>query len=556
MKIAIDIGGDTVDRMLSAQEIRPAGRTISRIDGGSIGCLGGAPHRSNGNVLAIAGLPVPAPGHVTGHADAARLLPQCDGAFAAVFWDAADRKLVVVTDFLGLKPLYIERTPGRLRLASETKAFGRDTPDLSAWGAFLAFGHTIGDRTLVAGVERVPPATVLVYEPATDTLQSHCYWQWPADRHPVHPSDLLDALRRSVAAYAGSGPAGAVLLSGGFDSRLILYLLKDGGLTARALIVGHRDELFDADGRFAKAVAAATRTPYRYARPPADFFSTRQYLEYLAASDAATPSLYLFIAQIAQFIDDVAVWEGLVPGFALMPLHQPRGGFAAYLQQECRGRDAAIWRAAGELFRDDVVRDMYDGFQTDLWKELARYPDDGYGVSQFVIGNRSRNRTAINPFKVFSNVCQVYTPGLTRDFIALASCIPYEDKAGARFYLDLMRELCPESLTVPFLSGGKFYDGEGRRLRAALHAAIARADRFVTRHPRAARLLGLGGTKFARSTLLDGPGMNTPDPLLKFDPAARTGLSATAEKLLFHWQAWKHVHSGADWAAFLDKATP
>src|SRR5690606_4619695 len=135
--------------------------------------------------------------------------------------------------------------------------------------------------------------------------------------------------------------------------------------------------------------------------------------------------------------------------------------------------------AAGELFRDDVVRDMYDGFQTDLWKELARYPDDGYGVSQFVIGNRSRNRTAINPFKVFSNSCQVYTPGLTREFIALASCIPYEDKVGARLYLDLMRELCAESLDVPFLSGGKFHDGKGRRLRSCLHAAVACADRFV-----------------------------------------------------------------------------
>jgi UPF0716 family protein affecting phage T7 exclusion len=87
-------------------------------------------------------------------------------------------------------------------------------------------------------------------------------------------------------------------------------------------------------------------------------------------------------------------------------------------------------------------------------------------------------------------------------------------------------------------------------------AAVACADRFVTRHPRAARLLGRGGAKFARSTFLDGPGMNTPDPLLKFDPATRTGLSATAEKLLFHWQAWKHVHSGADWASFPHKARP
>ncbi|MGH9348631.1 MAG: hypothetical protein ACRD26_15330, partial [Vicinamibacterales bacterium] len=80
-----------------------------------------------GRQLWIAGLPV-APGRnlgatldaaVTGDpAHTARTLASLDGAFAAFVWDPAERKLVVVTDFLGLQPLYLRRTAAGLALGS------------------------------------------------------------------------------------------------------------------------------------------------------------------------------------------------------------------------------------------------------------------------------------------------------------------------------------------------------------------------------------------------------------------------------------------------------
>ena len=550
MKIAIDFGGAGIDGMLRAQEFRPVERTVFDIGNGTIGFLGDPVERRGGNILAVAGLPIGMPdmAEIKSWKDAARLLPRCDGAFIAAFWDDADRKLVIVTDFLGMKPLYMQRKPGVLRLASETKAFA-GAPDLAAWGAFIAFGHTIGARTLMSGVERVPPASVLVYDPAADRLEITCHWRWPTERRRVDRSEMLDALRRSVRAYANAGPPGPVLLSGGFDSRLILYLLKDQGIPTSALIVSHAGELFDADGRFARAVARSSGTPFRFARPAADFFATQGYLDYLRASDAATPSLYLFIAQVAQFIEEDAVWEGLVPGFALTPLRQPPGGFAEYLRQECRGLDSPAWKAAFELFPDAIVREMHESLQADLRREIAEYPDDGFGVNQFIVRNRIRNRVAINPFKVFDNHCRVYTPGLTRDFIEMAAGIPHADKSDPRFYPDLLRDLSPRSLDVPIISGSKLRRGRGQ-LAFGVNAMLKRGELLLAAHPRIARRLGFSRDRPTPSQLWRQLWAQQANPLLTVGLAAPPTLSPAAERLLFHCLAWQQVHAGGAWPAF------
>ena len=71
---------------------------------------------TNGNVLAISGVPIDMRLDTAGkiksivdkdYREAAKILKSFDGAFAALFWDNVNRKLVVVTDFLGYQPLYI-----------------------------------------------------------------------------------------------------------------------------------------------------------------------------------------------------------------------------------------------------------------------------------------------------------------------------------------------------------------------------------------------------------------------------------------------------------------
>lgn len=548
-KLAIHIGGDAaqqVETMLERQNLSE--HTTNRCDfaGGAIGCLGGM-LPAQGNVFFFTGAPINGP-DVKGLVDAdaaARLFPEYDGAFAGVFWDAQRQVLTVATDCLGMQPLYMRHACGELTLVSETKAI-RGDPDLAAWGAFISIGHPIGERSLISGLVRVPPASILTYDCMRRRLDIRRYWQWPAPSDAWRGYDFLSSLEQNVRAHAGFGNAGTLLLSGGFDSRLLLFLLKRAGIPVHALIVAHEDEYGDADGRLAEAVATLIGVPFHNAYPPPGFFSSSAYLDYLRASDAGYPSLDLFIAKVASQIDSVAVWDGLVPGFVFMPLHQPKGGFDAYLRQEIRGPDSAIWLAANALFKAEVVAAMREGFAADLQTTISHLSPDMHGLARFVIENRSRNRAAMNPLKVYTNHADAFTPGLSKDFITHAVTIPFREKQHGRFYRDLLTRLDKRSLAVPFVSGGDLMRGERlnaaycrERLRTAFH-------KYRTRYPNL-----FFGTRYLhpeRSSFLGEQLFEDGDRWI--DPRAREKLRAMntsnylAWKLLFYWKAWHWVHKG------------
>jgi hypothetical protein len=387
----------------------------------------------------------------------------------------------------------------------------------------------------------------LIYDLARRRLDIRSCWQWPGPSDAWRDFDFLSALERDIRAYATYGDPGTVLLSGGFDSRLLLFLLKRAGIPADALIIAHEDEHGDADGRLAEAIAKVAGVPVRKVRPPSDFFSSQAFLDYLIASDVGFPSLDLFIAKVASQIDSTTVWDGLVPGFVFMPLHQPEGGFDAYLHQEIRGANSAIWRAAEILFKPEVLAAMREGFARDLKSELARLPRDMFGLARFVIENRSRNRPAMNPLKVYANRAHAFTPGLSKDFMAHAATIPFQEKLHGRFYRKLFASLDKQALSIPFVSGGALLPG--RRFDSMYHGERFRAwvTKYRLRYPRLS--LGTMRPNPSRSRFLDERLFAGTDAWLNPDACAKIGKPGANHyltwKLLFHWKAWRWVHEGS-----------
>lgn len=549
-KLAIHLGVDASARvatMLGRQN--PDGLPTSQRDipGGAIGCLGGT-LPAHGNLCFFTGIPIHGPdaeGFVGAEA-AARLFPGYDGAFAGVFWDADQEVLVIATDCLGMQPLYVRDEPGALTFVSDTKAVAGE-PDLAAWGAFISIGHPIGERSLMDGLRRVPPASILAYDCKRQRLDVRRYWQWPDASDAWRYYDFLASLDRDVCAYASlGGGAGTVLLSGGFDSRLLLFLLKRAGIRVDALSITHEDEHEDADGRLAEAIAERAGVSLRKANPSRDFFSSPAYLDYLTASDAGFPSLDLFIAKVASQIEATAVWDGLVPGFVFMPLHQPEGGFDAYLKQEIRGVGSSIWGAAQTLFRPEVAAAMREGFARDVDSELSLVPRDAHGLARFVIENRSRNRPAMNPLKVYPHRADAFVPGLSKDFMAHAATIPFQEKQRGQFYRNLFARLDTRALSVPFVSGGELLPGN--RFGASYYGERLRAQRnsYRARYPRL--FPGTRNTHPKHSVFLGEHLFEHGDSWI--DPAARERLKTPgtgdylAWKLLFHWKAWQWLHEG------------
>ena len=165
-------------------------------------------------------------------------------AFAVV--EHATGRLVLARDRLGIKPLYLDQTPQRLRFASTLPALlaggGTDTSiDRDRAGALhdASTAWCRAPRTILNGVRKLPPATVRVVEP-DGTATDHVYWAPEFSRDPDRRrldrrSDwqeaLLDALRAAVERRMVADVPVGVLLSGGIDSSLVVALLAEAGQT-------------------------------------------------------------------------------------------------------------------------------------------------------------------------------------------------------------------------------------------------------------------------------------------------------------------------------------
>jgi len=163
------------------------------------------------------------------------------GMFAIAIHELGSGRLVLARDRLGIKPLYLAETPGRIRFASTLPALlaagDVDTAiDPVALHHYLSWHSVVPPpRTILAGVRKLPPATVRTIE-ADGATSDRLYWNPEATREPgpARPpqewaEEILAVLRRAVARRMVSDVPVGVLLSGGLDSSLIVALLAQAG---------------------------------------------------------------------------------------------------------------------------------------------------------------------------------------------------------------------------------------------------------------------------------------------------------------------------------------
>ncbi|HEY0126355.1 MAG TPA: N-acetylglutaminylglutamine amidotransferase, partial [Blastococcus sp.] len=111
------------------------------------------------------------------------------GMFAIAVFEHRTGRLVLARDRLGIKPLYVDQRADRLRFASTVQALlaggGVDTSiDRTALAHYMTFHSVVpAPRTILAGVRKLPPATVRVVEPDGATRDT-VYWTPEFTRDP------------------------------------------------------------------------------------------------------------------------------------------------------------------------------------------------------------------------------------------------------------------------------------------------------------------------------------------------------------------------------------
>ena len=169
------------------------------------------------------------------------------GMFAFAVVEHGSGRVVLARDRLGIKPLYVDARPGLLRFASTLPALlaagGVDTSiDRTALAHYMTFHSVVpAPRTILAGIRKLPPATVRTIE-ADGTSRDSVYWRPQFTRDPDRADwtpreweeSLLARLRTAVERRMVSDVPVGVLLSGGIDSSLVVALLAEQGQTGLA----------------------------------------------------------------------------------------------------------------------------------------------------------------------------------------------------------------------------------------------------------------------------------------------------------------------------------
>ena len=91
-----------------------------------------------------------------------------NGMFAIALWDSAQKKLLLARDRMGIKPLYYAVDNSRIFFASEIKALLqanlKRSVDCQALYSILNVGYIPGNRTLMEGINKLPPSSILIFK--------------------------------------------------------------------------------------------------------------------------------------------------------------------------------------------------------------------------------------------------------------------------------------------------------------------------------------------------------------------------------------------------------
>jgi asparagine synthase (glutamine-hydrolysing) len=399
-------------------------------------------------------------------------LDRLHGMFAFAIVERESGRLVLARDRLGIKPLYLAEGPGVLRFASTLPALLAagdvdTTIDRVALHHYLSWHAVVPPpRTILAGVRKLPPGTVLTIE-ADGTRRERRWWGPDWAEHPEldhvdaqgWSTLVLEALRRAVRKRMVSDVPVGVLLSGGVDSSLIVGLLAEAGQRdLRTFSVGFEDVAGQSgdEFRYSDLVARHFGTEHHQIRvPDAELFpalvdAIGAMAEPMTSHDVV--AFYLLSREVSKHVKVVQSGQGA---------DEVLGGYAWY----------PPLLDVGGLGDEEYVAAFFDRSHEDLLGllnpeyRLDHDPSRAFVRTHFARGGADRALARAlrldtevmlvdDPVKRVDNMTMAWglecrTPFLDHEFVELAARVPAERKLaqdGKGALKDAARGVIPDAV--------------------------------------------------------------------------------------------------------------
>jgi len=176
------------------------------------------------------------------------MLERLNGIFAFAVWDDRDRRLFLVRDRLGVKPLYFARTGDVFGFSSELRSLlplvGGASLDETALVDYLTLLWVPDPRTAFRGIEKLPPGHYASVD--DDGVRIRQYWdlRFEPDERPEREwaDEVAETVTESVRRQMVSDVPLGAFLSGGVDSSAIVAAMSSAGERVSTFTIGFAAE--------------------------------------------------------------------------------------------------------------------------------------------------------------------------------------------------------------------------------------------------------------------------------------------------------------------------
>ena len=163
------------------------------------------------------------------------LVNKLRGMFAFCIYDKAKKKLFIVRDHFGIKPLYYYQSNNVFLFASEIKSF-LAVPDFKKelnkemLGAYLTFSFTPGKCTFFKDVYKLEPGHYIEYDLKKNTYKDVCWFSFKFDKTEKNYNEIVDEIskmmKNSVEHHLISDVEVGSFLSSGIDSSYLVSMAR------------------------------------------------------------------------------------------------------------------------------------------------------------------------------------------------------------------------------------------------------------------------------------------------------------------------------------------
>lgn len=385
------------------------------------------------------------------------------GMFAFAIWDAKEKKLILVRDRIGIKPLYYIKDGERLLFASEIKSILEDRSirreiDYQAYYSYLAFQATLGTDTMFKNIKKLAPGHILIYQNKKIALRK--YWDLTHQildvRYQMSEENygkrVYELLKASVKMKLMSDVPLGVLLSGGLDSSSIVGLMSQMmNQPVKTFSVGFNQP--DDELEYARIIAKHFKTDHQeFIVKPKDLIKVLEKIVWHMdepLADGGAIATYLVAEQVRGHVKVILVGEGGDELFGGYSWHNLATPFFKFIPEAVRLR---IYFYLTTFYRRKNAqnKDMYREFKG-MFPKTNKNKGLLSRMTTFEIANLLPNSILMKVDKMtMAHSLEARVPFLDHKLVEYSTAIPSKYKirkfTGKYILRQTMRRLLPEEI--------------------------------------------------------------------------------------------------------------